>query len=63
MVLLADKTGRGWFQVDTGEEILLSLRCLLDPGTKVELVGVQILVMVEGFIQGIVGGERVMCVG
>lgn len=42
---------------------MLSLRCLLDPGTKVELVGVQILVMVEDFIQGIVGGERVMCVG
>ncbi len=42
---------------------MLSFGCLLDPGTKVELVRVQILVMVEDFIQGIIGGERVMCVG
>ena len=63
MVLLADKTRRGWFQVDAGEKILLSLGCLLDPGTKVELIGVLIIVMVEDFIQGIVGDEMVMCVG
>lgn len=63
MVLLVDKTRRGWFQANAGEEILLSFECLLNPGTKVELVRVLIIVMVEDFIQGIVGGERVMFVG
>ncbi len=49
--------------VDVGEKLLFLSGCFLDPGPEVKLVGVDIVVMVERFIQRIVGGKMVVSGG
>jgi hypothetical protein len=57
---LGFEIGSELFFVKTWEELLLGFWFLLDPGTKIKLIGVHDVFFIESFIQGIVGGERLV---
>lgn len=60
---MAFKSGGGLFFVKTWEALVFGFRFLLDPWTKIKLISVDDVLIIESFIQGIVGGKRMVFVG
>lgn len=49
--------------VKTWEELFFGFWLLHDPWTKIKLISVDDVLVIESFIQGIVGGKRMVFVG